>query len=264
MNVKDLPLADTEVGRQFAKDGYYLAKAIYSPAETNELERDFDHIVDQILASGEEVNARWSGPEMERVATKRMVVLHTHNVQQYSAVWAKALFHPKFLKAATDILGPDVVLHHSKLFQKPSETGAPFPMHQDWSYFPTIHDSMMAGIIHVSKASDEMGCLRVYPGSHRLGRMEHSSGQEESEMLAKYPLENATVVEAEPGDVLFFHYFTIHGSMPNRSSEVRKTVLVQLHSGKDHVEFGNLHPDEKLTLSGWNYYATRERANQLK
>ena len=75
-------------------------------------------------------------------------------------------------------------------------------MHQDWSYFPTVKDNMMAGIIHVSNATDEMGCLRVYPGSHLLGRKAESNGQSASEdnWLKDYPIDKATVVEAEPGD----------------------------------------------------------------
>ena len=259
-----VPIADTPVGRRFSEDGYFLAKGVFSADEIAALEGDFDRIVDQLLGSGEELNARWSGPEMQRLASERLVVLHTHNVQQYSGVWAKALFQDRFVGAAQSILGPNVVLHHSKLFQKPSELGAPFPVHQDWSYFPTEKDTMMAAVIHVSRATDEMGCLRVYPGSHKLGRVSGSSGQMDSELLARHPLESATILEAEPGDVLFFHYFTLHGSMPNRSTEVRKTVLVQLYSGDDRVEAGNAHPDERLVLSGWNRYATRQRAGEQK
>ena len=96
-------------------------------------------------------------------------------------------------------------------------------MHQDWTYFPTVKDTMMAGIIHVSNATDEMGCLRVYPGSHKLGRIAESGGQGNESVLKDYPLDRATIVEAEAGDVVFFHYCTLHGSMPNRSQKVRKT-----------------------------------------
>jgi ectoine hydroxylase-related dioxygenase (phytanoyl-CoA dioxygenase family) len=259
-----IPVANTEIGKQFGEDGYYLAKGVFSGDEVAALEQDFDRIVDQLVQSGEEINARWSGPEMERLESQKMVVIHTHNVQQFSGKWSQALFQPRFLKVATDILGPDLMLHHTKLFQKPSESGAPFPMHQDWTYFPTVRDSMMAAIIHVSKATDEMGCLRVYPGSHKYGRVSGSSGQIDSDLLKEHPIEGATVLEAEPGDVLFFHYFTIHGSMPNRSRAVRKTVLVQMHSGDDHVEEGNLHPDERLVLSGWNHFATRNKAGERK
>lgn len=259
-----IPVADTEVGRKFAEDGYYVAKGVFSPEEVAALEADFDRIVDQLVSSGEEINATWTGPEMEKMEAKKLVVIHTHNVQQYSGIWTKAFMQERFLKVATDILGPDVILHHSKLFQKPSEEGAPFPMHQDWTYFPTIKDSLIAGIIHVSKATDEMGCLRVYPGSHKLGRVDGTSGQNESDLLAQYPLEKALPLEAEPGDVVFFHYFTLHGSMPNRSSETRKTVLIQLYAGNDKVEDGNPHPDEKLVLSGWNHHASRSIANRSK
>lgn len=247
----------------FDEQGYYLAKGVFSSSEVHELEHDFDRIVTQILASGEEVNARWAGPEMERMGAAGTVVLHTHNVHQYSAAWLRAFLHPGFLSVAREILGDNIVLHHSKLFQKPAEQGAPFPMHQDWGYFPTLHDTMMAGIIHVSAATDEMGCLRVYPGSHKLGRLTGAMGSEAT-LLANFPIENATALEAEPGDVAFFHYCTIHGSLPNHSDRVRKTVLVQLHSGDDSVEPGCTHPAENLVLSGWNAHMTRDFANRIK
>ncbi len=257
-------VADTAIGRQFAEDGYYLAKGVFSPAEVRELEIEFDHIVSQLQSGDEELNAKWSGPEMEKLSTEKMVVLHTHNVQRFSAKWAKAMYQERFLQVATDILGPDVVLHHSKLFQKPGEKGAPFPVHQDWTYFPTEKDAMIAGIIHVSRATDEMGCLRVYPGSHKLGRVADSSGHVSNEILEKHPLSGATPLEAEPGDVVFFHYFTLHGSMPNRSPHIRKTVLMQMHAGDDQVEEGNQHPNERLVLAGWNHRASRSIAGAQK
>ena len=261
----ELPLrSDTEAGRQVLENGYYLAKGVLSPAEVADLEADFDRIVEQLVAGDEAINATWGGPEMKQLGAEKLVVLHTHNVQQFSARWTRMLLHPGFLTIATDILGPDVVLHHTKLFQKPSEEGAPFPVHQDWTYFPTEKDSMIAAIVHVSNATDEMGCLRVYPGSHKLGRVADSHGQVSLELLEKHPLAGATPLEAEPGDVVFFHYFTLHGSMPNRSPRTRKTVLVQMYAGDDRVEEGNRHPDERLVLAGWNHAATRGRAGERK
>lgn len=245
----------------FQEQGYVLVRRVFTPECVHGLEGEFDRIVGQLLASGEEVNARWTGPEMDRLGAGT-VVLHTHNVQQYSATWLRALLNDRFLDVVEAILGPDIVLHHTKLFQKPAEMGAPFPMHQDWSYFPSEKDTMMAAIIHVSAATDEMGCLRVYPGSHKLGRVSDSHGQIEHEMLLKYPIQDALPLEAEPGDVVFFNYLTIHGSMPNRSDHVRKTVLVQMHAGDDAIEPGNLHPNERLVLRGWNHRMTREQANR--
>ena len=255
----------SEIHAFFQENGYYHARGVYSPAELGPLEHDFDRIVRQLSGSGEEVEIRWKGAVMDKIAPKNSVVVHTHNVQIYSAEWLRAFLQPRFLEISQAILGgADVILHHSKLFQKPAEKGAPFPMHQDWSYFPTVKDTMMAGIIHVSNATDEMGCLRVYPGSHKLGRVaeSHGQGSGEENKLKDYPLEKAVVVEAEPGDVVFFNYLTLHGSMPNRSQKIRKTVLAQLHAGDDRVEDGNAHPNARLVLSGWNSCAKRSLGNQ--
>jgi len=256
-------MSKPEIQQFFAENGYYFAKGVFSRTEVRELEEDFDRIVAQLQNSGEESNARWGGEEMKRLDKGESVIVHTHMVQSYSARWHQAFSNPNFLDVAEAILGPDIVLHHSKLFQKPSEKGSPFPMHQDWTYFPFEKDSMIAGIIHVSDATDEMGCVRVYPGTHKLGRVEGTSGSETSELLQKYPLEGATILEAEPGDVLFFHYFTLHGSMPNRSSRTRKTVLAQLHAGDDRIEArGASHPNARLVLRGWNYAASRSNVNE--
>jgi len=254
-----------EISQFFQENGYYHARGVYSPAEVRELETDFDRIVDQLNNSGEKVAGRWGGAATDKIAPKGSFWVNTHNVQIYSAAWLRAFLQPRFLEISQAILGgPDVILHHSKLFQKPAEKGAPFPMHQDWGYFPSIHDTMMAGIIHISQATDEMGCLRVYPGSHRLGRMAESQGNTESDTLKDYPIEKALVVEAEPGDVVFFHYFTLHGSMPNHSQKVRKTVLAQMHRGDDRIEEGNTHNNVRLVLSGWNHHAKSSLAFNLK
>lgn len=252
------------ISATFQKQGYYLARNVFSDVELAPLREDFDRIVRQMQDSGEDNNARWENEtELEKLGAADSIVFHTNNVHQYSAHWLRALQQEKFLDVSRQILGPDIVMHHNKLFQKPAGVGAPFPMHQDWSYFPTLKDTMIAAIIHLTDATDEMGCLRVYPGSHLLGRMENSSGQSGTK-LEDYPLEGGTPLEARAGDVAFFHYFTLHGSLPNRSERVRKTVLIQMHAGEDTVEHGVDHPNEKLVLSGWNYSATRKRTEAKK
>lgn len=249
----------------FNEDGYYHARQVFSPKEVHELEGAFDQIVHQLLTSPADIDASWKGEAIQKIRSQQDQIFHTHNVHQYSAVWSRAMFQSRFLAIAEAILGPDIILHHNKLFQKPAGTGAPFPMHQDWSYFPTLQDSMIAGIIHISAATNEMGCLRVYPGSHRLGRHTGTNGQETpAPIMADYPIEQARIIEAEPGDVLFFHYFTLHGSLPNRSAHPRKTVLMQLHAGTDRMEAQADHPDERLVLKGWNHHSSRERAGSRK
>jgi len=251
-----------KIAQAFNEQGYFVARGLLKPL-VKRLTAEFDDIVDRLVASGEEIDATWEGAANSRLKAKSDKILHTHNVQKYSRAWLDAFLDPGLLDVAGACMGSDnIILHHSKLFQKPAENGSPFPIHQDWPYFPTQNDSMIAGIVHVSEASDEMGCLRVHPGSHRLGRINDSNGRGSGTSLTDYPIEKAIPVECEPGDVIFFHYFTLHGSMPNRSDKTRKTVLFQIYDGEDKIELGNQHPDERLVLRGRNYKISRARAGE--
>jgi len=247
----------------FAKNGYYHARGVFSPAEMKVLRRDFDRIVAQLDRDGDGMKIRWGGERQAKAGAANTTFTHTHNVQCFSAAWLQAIQSKRFLDLTENILGPDIVLHHTKLFQKPAENGMPFSMHQDWSYFPTVKDSMIAAVIHVSQTTDHMGCFRLIPGTHKLGRIPHSGGQEPCAALDAYPLEKSIPIEGEPGDVLFFHYCLIHGSKHNRSNKLRKSVLVQMHAGNDRIEGDNTHPDSRLTLRGWNHPMTRELANNF-
>lgn len=246
----------------FARDGFFIARGLFA-ARIAGLEREFDRICDQLDRSGKDTNARWGGAASDAVNGAGRVVQHTHNVQMYSAAWAALWYDAAFLDLAEAFLGPDIVLHHTKLFRKPAEKGAAFPMHQDWPYFPTVKDSCLAAIVHVSDADDSMGCLRVHPGSHHAGRLADSSGMSDvGEVQRRFPLETAVPVECRAGDVVFFHSLTVHGSRINSSDRVRKTVLAQMYAGDDQVEEGRAgHYDARLVLRGWNHTMDRERAN---
>ncbi len=245
----------------FDKNGYYHARGVFKPAEVRHLTRDFDRIVRQLARTGDKDAAQWKGERQARVGGAQSTFTHTSSVVCFSGVWLEAIRSKRFLDLTAAILGPDIILHHTKLFQKPRENGMPFSMHQDWSYFPTVKDTMIAAVIHVSPTTDRMGCIRLYPGSHTLGRIPHSGGQEPCDFLDQYPLENALPIEGQPGDVLFFHYFTLHSSKHNRSNRLRKSVLVQMHAGDDEVEPGYDHPNARLTLRGWNHPLTRDIAS---
>jgi phytanoyl-CoA hydroxylase len=258
-------MTNTEISAFWAENGYFVARSVFDAAQIERLKADFDRAVAQIIAGGEDANIReaWGGSEMTRLDGGASVVLHCNNPQCFSANWLQALIDPTFLDTVEALIGPDIILHHAKLFQKPAENGSPFPMHQDWPYFPTLNDTMMAGIIHLTNATDEMGCLRVYPGSHKLGRAQQNRGQLSDELMAQYPIEKAQIIECEPGDVIFFNYLTLHGSMPNRSPHTRKTVLVQMHAGDDAIDpAGPGHPNLRLALRGWNHKITRQTASK--
>jgi ectoine hydroxylase-related dioxygenase (phytanoyl-CoA dioxygenase family) len=119
------------------------------------------------------------------------------------------------------------------MFIKPPEKGSPFPLHQDYPYFPHARHTMIAAILHFDDAPIEKGCVRVMPGSHKLGPLEHISEGGWHLPFEQYPIESAIPCPAKAGDVLFLSYLTIHGSGLNVSSEARTTLLVQMRDPTD-------------------------------
>ncbi len=59
------------------------------------------------------------------------------------------------------------------MFIKPPGKGSPFPLHQDYPYFPHQLTTMGAAIFHFDNAPLEKGCVRVVPGSHKKGPLPH-------------------------------------------------------------------------------------------
>jgi ectoine hydroxylase-related dioxygenase (phytanoyl-CoA dioxygenase family) len=198
-----------------------------------------------------------SAPHAGPNATKDNGIISTTNVQKYSSVWlTEGLLHDGFLDAAEQFVGPDIVMQHTSLYEKRrTHVVGPFRMHQDWSYGPVRHDTMISGMIHVRRATAAMGALRVYPGTHGT-RMENATADEgAADFHKRFPLEGATVIEAEVGDVLFFHYRLVHGSTSNEMDEPRKVVHVRMFSGTDCGENPD-NPMGSLVLRGWNYHAS--------
>ena len=242
----------------FKEKGFCLEKNVFTPDAVQTLSSEFDRIVSQLQRSGEYINARWGSELTKDIEQSDTQVIHTHNVQSYSAEMMSMIQGERLLDAAEKLIGQDIILHHSKLFLKPPGNGSAFPLHQDWSYFPTEKNSMIAAVIHLTESDEQMGCMRIVPGSHRLGQIEKTDGHSFVKGIHdRYQLEDAEPIIAEPGDVVFFHCCSLHGSMQNVSKRPRKTVLVQLYSGTDRVVEGNRHTNVQLALRGRNHFATR-------
>lgn len=120
----------------FQEQGFYHARGVFSGRELELMTVDFERIVAQIRTSGEAIDATWVGPEMEKRRQQGDVVLHTHNVQQYSAVWLRAMLQEQFLTIATELLGKDIILHHSKLFTNRRKRARLFQCIRTGAIFP--------------------------------------------------------------------------------------------------------------------------------
>jgi ectoine hydroxylase-related dioxygenase (phytanoyl-CoA dioxygenase family) len=240
----------------YRENGYLHVSGVFDAAEIREMRDAIDRILADVEGTANDENHRWSAAE------KETVLKGFHNVQYHAAAFTRAVAHPRIVEVLTEIIGPNVQLHHTKMLVKPPEKGAPFPMHQDYPYFPHERHTVLAASVHLDDTDEENGCLYVVPGSHTRGPLEPTG---ESKNL-DIQLEAGTAVPCAAGDVLFFNYLTIHGSGVNRSTRMRRNVLFQYRDPEDlpltadgveeHVNWG-----QGLMVAGRNpvYWQTRPR-----
>ena len=215
----------------FAENGYVHVSGLLTPNEA-EAYRTEIHALMERLAAIKNIESTWgSARQLEGAANT--TILHCHDVQFQSAAMARLIVDERITGVAADLIGPNVQLHHTKSFVKPAEKGSPFPLHQDAPYFPHDNHSMIAAIIHFDDAPLEKGCLRVVPGSHKLGMLPHIGVGGWHLDPNEYRVDDALALPAKAGDAVFFSYLTIHGSGLNTSDTARTTLLIQMRDPAD-------------------------------
>ena len=109
-----------------------------------------------------------------------------------------------------------------------------------WKDRGYLKDKMMSAMIILESHKINNAALHVFPGTHKLGFIKHEPFINING-LAKFMISpknldkfkkkfGVKVVEAEPGDVLFFHASLVHGSGHNISSDGRMVILSQLNT----------------------------------
>lgn len=217
---------------QFYKEnGYLLVKGVFNQLEVQEMCNAVELIIRRAVESKSDTNATWEGDYLGNEDVKKLVLKGFHDIHYHNASFTRAATHSNMAAILSQLIGPNVSLHHSKMLVKPPEKGAAFPMHQDAPYFPHANHSMLAASVHLDDADESNGCLRVVPGSHLDGMLPHVGKHYLDHK--EYPIAMGTPMPAQAGDVLFFNYLTIHGSDSNRSQRPRRNILFQYRDAQD-------------------------------
>jgi ectoine hydroxylase-related dioxygenase (phytanoyl-CoA dioxygenase family) len=234
----------------YRENGFLLVKGLLAREEAARL-RDEAHAIIERLSAIKSMEATWGSAR--GITPEKTVLLHCHNAQFFSADFSRLIVDERLTGAAAQLIGsPNVQLHHNKIFIKPPEKGAPFPMHQDHPFFPHERHTMIAAIVHLDDAPEEKGCIRVVPGSHKLGPLDHNPEGSYHLPFEQYPLDSALACPAEAGDALFFSYLTIHGSGVNTSPAARTTILVQMRDPEDRALTNTSERGEGMMLRGFH------------
>lgn len=138
-----------------------------------------------------------------------------------------------------DTLGEDIILYENCVVFKPKGKKNAVPWHQDFisrKLEPTKYIVWIA----LDKANKENGCLKVIPGSHKIGFLpwHRVEGETHHDRVNKEFVDETKVeyVELEAGDALVFHMQLLHSSeevhsdLPRRAFRVSYQGFNQIYS----------------------------------
>ncbi len=98
----------------YEENGYIVVRGMFTLEECATLRTECHNLAERLMQI-KNINAAWgSAKELEGAA--ETVVLHCHDVQFQSAAFARLIVDERFTGVAASIIGPNVQLHHSKMF----------------------------------------------------------------------------------------------------------------------------------------------------
>jgi ectoine hydroxylase-related dioxygenase (phytanoyl-CoA dioxygenase family) len=138
--------------------------------------------------------------------------------------------------AASLLDAPSVRLWQDQLLYKPpgGPTETNIGWHQDWASWDTVasHDAFVTAWVAFDDVDDENGAMQMIPGSRTWGLVPGASnffGRDRDAQLESFgdrlPEAPASVV-LSAGQVSFHHPLTFHGSGPNVSERLRRSLAV--------------------------------------
>ena len=157
--------------------------------------------------------------------------------------WLPVSLHPDILDIVGQIVGPDIVLWGSNLFYKRPREGPATPWHRDAAYWPIRPLATTSAWIAISDSVIENGCLRFIAGSHAARDAgEHYESKEAGLIIpgtlapGSFDEGAARDVEMEPGQVVLFDCFTIHGAQTNRGTRHRAGYALRFMPATSHYD----------------------------
>ncbi|MGE0485643.1 MAG: phytanoyl-CoA dioxygenase family protein [Gammaproteobacteria bacterium] len=148
----------------------------------------------------------------------------------------------QLLDLVEPLLGPDIVLWTAAVFCKPAATGLEVPWHQDGQYWPIRPRATVTAWVALDDVDAGNGCMRVIPGSHRLGEFSHEKSTREDLVLnnvlndPRIDLATARDIVLTAGQVSLHDIDLVHGSAPNTSGRRRAGIAVRYMPASAHYD----------------------------
>jgi hypothetical protein len=217
----------------FDRDGYVLVPDMFSP-------REVEILLANVTKDGRVTKHQWATTDTDG-RTSKLSLWADIGDDVFGAVSSS----PRIVNNVRMLLREDVYHWHSKVMLKEAKVGGAWEWHQDYGYWygdGCLYPRMISCMVALDPATKENGCLKVIPGSHLLGRLEHGRvagqvGADLERVQAAIDRLGMSYCEAPAGSALFFHGNTFHSSEANLSEHHRRAYIC-CYNALSNVPYG--------------------------
>ncbi len=148
---------------------------------------------------------------------------------------------------AADLVGPDVVFHHSKLNFKWNDGHDNVQWHQDIQFYPHTNYSPLTIGTYLHDTEVSNGAVAIIPRSHRGPLYDQYDGRGQwtgclsDADIETLELESAVYLEGPAGSITVHNCPTVHGS-PASESDDGRPLLLNAYTAADAIPY-TPHPD---------------------
>lgn len=236
-----------ELSSQFNRDGFVIARTLFSRAELDQVDGHLSRFVDDIAPSL---------PPGEAYFEEEGVVKSAFRLHEHDGFFDQLLYDIRITEIVSAIFDDAHLSHQGvNFFAKASQCGSETPAHQD-NVFQRIEPAEgLTATLALDGSTRENGVLCCRRGSHRLGLLPHvpSNVAGFSQCLVD-PLDPDAYPEValcmEPGDVAFHHLESVHYSGANRTTHGRRQLALGYCSSRalrNEVAFAAYKEELKLS-----------------
>ena len=137
--------------------------------------------------------------------------------------------HPGILDCVEALIGPNVLLLGTHFFCKYGPDEKYVAWHQDLKYWGLEPPVAVTAWYAVDDSDKDNGCMRVIPGMHHAGMLEHGTSERSGNLLSvnqeaevsKEDEQRAVDCALKAGEMSLHDGMLLHGSLPNRSTRRR-------------------------------------------
>lgn len=103
----------------YHENGYLHIPQLFNKAEIDELSDEMDRLVEDWAFTRPGWSGPWRQAYMDPETEKKSELTAMHDLHFYSGAWCCAVTNPNLVEAISNLLGPNVELHHSTMHIKP-------------------------------------------------------------------------------------------------------------------------------------------------